>query len=191
MNSDKNIYQKDVDFAELASQDAEFKNIIPLVLDVQILKPLYLSLKPNGQVDFSDPESVQQLTKSLLKRDFGLKLTLPPDRLCPAVPNRLNYLLWIQDLLDTSTPSPSLADTHDPSRTVIGLDVGTGASAIYPLLGCAHYPTWRFACTDTDPHSFTFARQNIAQNNLSNRIRLLQTDADGPLLPLDDLGLDT
>lgn len=47
----------------------------------------YFSLKPNGQVDFSDPESVQQLTKSLLKRDFGLKLALPPDRLCPAVCN--------------------------------------------------------------------------------------------------------
>ncbi|ELR04081.1 hypothetical protein GMDG_06583 [Pseudogymnoascus destructans 20631-21] len=44
---------------------------------------------------------------------------------------------------------------------------------------------------DTDPHSLTFARQNIAQNNLSNRIRLLQTEPDGPLLPLDDLGLDT
>ncbi|KFY57897.1 hypothetical protein V497_05154 [Pseudogymnoascus sp. VKM F-4516 (FW-969)] len=175
MNSDKNIYKKDVNFAELASQDVEFKNI----------------LKPNGQVDFSDPDSVQQLTKSLLKRDFGLKLNLPPDRLCPAVPNRLNYLLWIQDLLDTSTPSPSLTDDHDPSRQVVGLDVGTGASAIYPLLGCSHYPTWRFACTDTDPHSFTYARQNITQNNLSNRVRLLQTNPDGPLLPLDDLGLDT
>ncbi|KFY27689.1 hypothetical protein V493_03368 [Pseudogymnoascus sp. VKM F-4281 (FW-2241)] len=174
MNSDNNIYKEDVDFAGLASQDVEFKNI----------------LKPNGQLDFSDPESVQQLTKSLLNRDFGLKLTLPPDRLCPAVPNRLNYLLWIQDLLDTSAPNPSLTDTHDPSRPVIGLDVGTGASAIYPLLGCKHYSTWRFACTDTDPHSLTYARQNITQNNLSNRIRLLQTEPEGPLLPLDDLGLD-
>ncbi|OBT43471.1 hypothetical protein VE00_06156 [Pseudogymnoascus sp. WSF 3629] len=191
MDSDKNIYKKDVDFTELASQDAEFKRIVTIISNIPILKPLSLSLKPNGQVDFSDPESVQQLTKSLLKRDFGLKLDLPPDRLCPAVPNRLNYLLWIQDLLDTSNPSPSLTDTHDPSRPVIGLDVGTGASAIYPLIGCAHYPTWRFACTDTDPHSFTFARQNITQNNLSTRIRLLQTDPDGPLLPLDDLGLDT
>jgi 23S rRNA A1618 N6-methylase RlmF len=46
------------------------------------------SLKPNGQLDFSDPAAVQQLTKSLLERDFGLKLDLPDDRLCPPVPNR-------------------------------------------------------------------------------------------------------
>lgn len=42
-------------------------------------------LKSNGQLDFSNPESVQQLTKSLLKRDFGLKILLPADRLCPPV----------------------------------------------------------------------------------------------------------
>lgn len=42
-------------------------------------------LKSNGQLDFSNPESVEQLTKSLLKRDFGLKIELSPDRLCPPV----------------------------------------------------------------------------------------------------------
>lgn len=49
-------------------------------------------LKPNGQLDFSKPESVQQLTKSLLKRDFGLKISLPPDRLCPPVSSPPVYL---------------------------------------------------------------------------------------------------
>lgn len=183
-------------------------------------------LKSNGQLDFSNPESVQQLTKSLLKRDFGLKISLPPDRLCPPVsclwelflprifyyqliyeqvPNRLNYLLWIQGLLDTT--SDSYADTYDPEREVLGLDIGTGASCIYPMLGCAQRPNWRFAGTgtvptvptaqnsnstnvliatsDIDEKSMQFAKTNVQQNGLQNRIKLLQTQKSDPLLPLD------
>jgi 23S rRNA A1618 N6-methylase RlmF len=34
---------------------------------------------------FNDPECVMQLTKTLLKLDFGLQLELPDDRLCPPV----------------------------------------------------------------------------------------------------------
>jgi 23S rRNA A1618 N6-methylase RlmF len=56
-------------------------------------------LKSNGQLDFSNPESVQQLTKSLLKRDFGLKIELPPDRLCPPVsPKTFESYLELTDL---------------------------------------------------------------------------------------------
>ncbi|TVY38439.1 U6 small nuclear RNA (adenine-(43)-N(6))-methyltransferase [Lachnellula subtilissima] len=167
MSTTNNIYKEDVDFAALALQDAEFAK----------------ALKLNGQLDFSNPESVQQLTKSLLKRDFGLKISLPPDRLCPPVPNRLNYLLWIQGLLDTT--SDNYADTYDPKREVLGLDIGTGASCIYPMLGCAQRPNWRFAGTDIDEKSMQFAKTNVQQNGLQNRIKLLQTQKSDPLLPLD------
>ncbi|TVY88996.1 U6 small nuclear RNA (adenine-(43)-N(6))-methyltransferase [Lachnellula willkommii] len=172
MSTTNNIYKEDVDFAALALQDAEFAK----------------ALKSNGQLDFSNPESVQQLTKSLLKRDFGLKISLPPDRLCPPVPNRLNYLLWIQGLLDTT--SDSYADTYDPEREVLGLDIGTGASCIYPMLGCAQRPNWRFAGTDIDEKSMQFAKTNVQQNGLQNRIKLLQTQKSDPLLPLDIMNID-
>jgi 23S rRNA (adenine1618-N6)-methyltransferase len=182
-------------------------------------------LKSNGQLDFSDPEAVQQLTKSLLKRDFGLKISLSPDRLCPPVsrrsdfqnsilhsdpnhlqvPNRVNYLLWIQSLLDTT--SDSYTDVYDPEREVIGLDIGTGASSIYPLLGCSQRPNWRFVSTgkaaksciswnyididiDIDEKSLQFARQNVEANNLQNRIKLLQTSPNDPLLPLNKMGFE-
>ncbi|TVY75657.1 U6 small nuclear RNA (adenine-(43)-N(6))-methyltransferase [Lachnellula suecica] len=167
MSTTNNIYKEDVDFAALALQDADFAKI----------------LKPNGQLDFSNPESVQQLTKSLLKRDFGLKISLPPDRLCPPIPNRLNYLLWIQALLDTT--SDGYTDVYDPEREVLGLDIGTGASCIYPMLGCAQRPNWRFAATDIDDKSMQFAKTNVQLNSLQNRIKLLQTQKPDPLLPLD------
>lgn len=34
---------------------------------------------------------------------------------------RLNYILWIQDLLDTT--SANYADEYDPNRDVVGLDM--------------------------------------------------------------------
>ena len=36
-------------------------------------------------LDFNDPAAVKQLTKTLLRHDFGLQIELPDDRLCPPV----------------------------------------------------------------------------------------------------------
>jgi 23S rRNA (adenine1618-N6)-methyltransferase len=105
------------------------------------------------------------------------------------------------------TTSDSYTDVYDPEREVIGLDIGTGASSIYPLLGCSQRPSWRFAGTgelskpflslndnnidlDIDEESLQFARQNVEANHLQNRIKLLQTSSKDPLLPLDKMGLE-
>lgn len=43
--------------------------------------------------------------------------------------------MWLKDLMDT---------TDDGSRSKrVGMDIGTGASCIYPLLGCTERP-WSF-----------------------------------------------
>lgn len=51
------------------------------------------SLKPNFQLDFTDPGAVKQLTKTLLSVDYGLKIELPDDRLCPPVSSVKQSLL--------------------------------------------------------------------------------------------------
>lgn len=42
---------------------------------------------------------------------------------------------------------------------------------------------------DIDEKSLQYAKQNVEDNNFQQRIKLLQTKVNGPLLPLDELGL--
>lgn len=55
------------------------------------------------------------------------------------VPSRLNYILWIEDLLRARLSFyPGWLDSARPEpqgSRVNGIDVGTGASCIYALLG--------------------------------------------------------
>ena len=50
-------------------------------------------------LDFSNPEALRELTCAILARDFGIKLEIPLNMLIPAVPQRLNYIHWVEDLL--------------------------------------------------------------------------------------------
>ena len=145
----------------------------------------YTKLELESELTIGD----RQLTRSILRADFSLQLELPPDRLCPPVPVRWNYVHWIQELLDTT--SENYGERYDADRDVIGIDIGTGASAIYPLLACGTRPRWRMLGTDVDAHSLDYAKQNVTANNLAKRIRLSRSEtAEAPLLPLDKLGIE-
>ncbi|KAJ5563659.1 hypothetical protein N7535_008823 [Penicillium sp. DV-2018c] len=173
MESARSLYKNDIDFAALALQSRDFAK----------------HLKPNGQLDFTDPAAVRQLTTTLLQQDFHLKVDIPEDRLCPPVPNRLNYILWLQDLLDST--AGGLRERYDRDREVVGLDIGTGCIGIYPLLGCATRPRWNFAATDIDSNNIRTSQHNVALNNLESRIRIVHSDPNGPLIPLEKLGCQT
>ena len=73
-------------------------------------------------------------TQAILQEYFKLSVELAGNYLCPTVPNRLNYICWVKDLLDSLVNLPG---------TVTGVDIGVGASAIYPLLGHTQYG-WHF-----------------------------------------------
>jgi len=167
----KNLYSTEPDFYRLGMKYPEFRGI----------------LKENVYLDFTDPAAVMQLTKALLKEDFNLQIDLLPDRLCPPVPNRHNYILWLKELLDST--SSSYFDQYEPERSVTGLDIGTGASLIYPLLGCIQRPRWRFIATDVDPVSLAGARRNAAINHLTPRIRIVHRAASDALIPLNELDI--
>lgn len=57
-----------------------------------------------------------------------------------------------------------------PSSTVQVLDIGVGASCIYPLLG-AKKNSWNFIGTEVDQRNLTFARENVTRNGLQDLIK--------------------
>jgi 23S rRNA A1618 N6-methylase RlmF len=91
------------------------------------------------------------------------------------VPNRLNYLLWLQDVVDASGlgegsgervvgldmyASLHSEDLCETSRLTPFTHSGIGASAIYPLLGCKLCPSWSFV--GTGMHILPFANPKMA-----------------------------
>ncbi|KAJ5739334.1 hypothetical protein N7533_012118 [Penicillium manginii] len=169
MASFRDLYKNDVDFAALSLQSKDFAQY----------------LKPNGQLDFNDSNAVRQLTISLLKQDFGLDVKLPEDRLCPPVPNRLNYILWLHDIVESTSKTSNIAE--DTGKKVVGLDLGTGCCSIYPLLGCKTRSSWEFLATDIDENNTRTAQENVKRNQLESRIRVIKTDPKDDLFPLDKL----
>ncbi|KAH7924188.1 hypothetical protein BV22DRAFT_1166095 [Leucogyrophana mollusca] len=167
----RNPYRNPPDFAALARQ------YLPL-------KP-YVSSAPNGTstIDFKDPVAQRRLTEALLQRDFDIQLTLPDDRLCPpCLPSRLNYVLWLQDIIEVVSSKVDV---------VRGVDIGTGASAIYPLLACKLDPSWIMTATDIDEASLRSARANVERNNLCDRITVLQAAHNDPIFSLLDVDINT
>mmetsp|Transcript_12866 Transcript_12866/g.18792 ORF Transcript_12866/g.18792 Transcript_12866/m.18792 type:complete len:828 (-) Transcript_12866:64-2547(-) len=221
------------------------------------------------------------LTRAILQCSFGLTLPCMTSStptlsiknhkreeqqkfLCPPVPNRANYVAWIQSLVKQSCsshyfvlPTPRLQgeevcklgqmyketnhvdfsgrcsteekDERELTMTTPsfqhcysnllhyqGIDIGTGASCIYPLLLSTsifmedeyekvphirsneqtvdkrntddkfHYPTWRFAATDIDPESILCAKENVIANNLQDMIHALLV---GPSKTQRDFGV--
>ncbi|XP_078102381.1 RNA N(6)-adenosine-methyltransferase mettl16 [Sander vitreus] len=146
----RNRYKdKPPDFAYLASKYPNFQQHV------------HTSLAGRPVVNFKEPEAVRALTCTLLKEDFGLTIEIPLERLIPTVPLRLNYIHWVEDLIDGQ---------KQPRR---GIDIGTGASCIYPLLG-ATMNSWYFLATEVDNICFDYATKNVEQNNLSDLIKVVK-----------------
>lgn len=138
------------------------------------------------QIDFQDAHSLRTLTEAILEHEFGLHVTLRTDRLCPPVPSRLNYIAWLQEVMDESIKTarllspPSESDGERPSKRACKeddpirvLDVGTGSCCIYPILGSALHG-WQFIATDVDSQSLESAKSIIAdpRNNQLSKARL-------------------
>ncbi|KRX68248.1 Methyltransferase-like protein 16, partial [Trichinella sp. T9] len=153
----RNFYRNNPpNFAELALQYPDFRQ--------------HCAIDIYGKVNFNfkNPDAIRALTNVLLKKDFGLSIEIPPDSLVPRIPGRLNYIHWLQDL----------AASHFPDESVRCIDIGSGASCIYPLLG-AKVCGWKFIAVEKLPDAIECARKNVMKNNLQNLISVVEVD--GPI----------
>ncbi|MFD1769843.1 23S rRNA (adenine(1618)-N(6))-methyltransferase RlmF [Sphingobacterium suaedae] len=124
-------------------------------------------------IDFSNPLSVYELNRSLLKTYYQIdNWSILKNSLCPPIPGRADYVHYLADLLatDHNGQVPTGANTRV-------LDIGTGSSCIYPILGQRIYQ-WRFVGTDIDAGALNHAKAILKGNgNLKNNIELrLQED---------------
>ena len=129
----------------------------------------YLVRTPAGEdsIDFAHPDAVRELNRALLAADYGIAhWDIPPGYLCPPVPGRADYLHGLADLLAQDN-----AGVVPRGAQVRVLDIGTGANAIYPLLGHAEYG-WQFVGSDIDPAALAAARANVQANGLQGAIEL-------------------
>lgn len=133
------------------------------------LKP-YLKFKVDGvqTIQFSNPDAVKALNAALLAHYYNIqKWDIPAGYLCPPIPGRADYIHHIADLLAAEN------DNKVPhGNTIRGLDIGTGANLIYPIIGASEYD-WSWVATDIDTVSIKNANSIVNSNpSLTDKVKL-------------------
>jgi len=109
--------------------------------------------------DWNSYEATVALAKALFLDDFGVQWNLPEGHLCPSLPNRTNYVHWIEDLLQLA----GIWQKGHTEQPVVGIDVGCGANCVYALLGTSIHG-WSFVAVDVDDGALKAAKSIVDQN---------------------------
>ncbi|WP_175622029.1 23S rRNA (adenine(1618)-N(6))-methyltransferase RlmF [Chryseobacterium schmidteae] len=151
----RNLHRNSYDFEQLISCVPELKHYV------------FVNSYGTPTINFSIPKAVKLLNKALLQHFYGVKnWDIPDQNLCPPIPGRADYIHYLADLLaENSQEIPK-------GISVKGLDIGTGANLVYPLIAQQSYG-WEMLGTDINEKSLENA-QKILDDNLdfSSHIQL-------------------
>lgn len=143
----RNIHRNRYDFETLVLQNPELKNY------------LFLNEHQIESIDFSDATAVKALNRALLHTYYHIQnWDIPSDYLCPPIPGRADYIHYVADLLASCNHG-----IIPEGENIMGLDIGLGANAIYPILGNSIY-NWNFVGTDIDENALQNCQKIIASN---------------------------
>lgn len=169
MLPEKKIPLKEKSKLHPRSKHRERYNFKSLIAGCPDLAPF---VKPNlygdESIDFANPEAVKTLNKALLKLHYGINFwDIPKNYLCPPIPGRADYIHHIADLLCASNYG-----MLPKGISIKCLDIGVGASCIYPIIGHIEYG-WSFIGSDIDAVAIASSNRIIEQNPiLKNTIEL-------------------
>lgn len=145
---------------------------LPALCSVEPALQAYVYTTKRGEqsVRFEQPAAVRLLNQALLRHHFALRwYEVPATALCPAVPGRLDYLLYLQDFLC------QLHGKKPKTKQFRLLDIGCGANLIYSLLA-VQACRWQVVASDISATSLKHAQRIVDENQLQSRIELrLQT----------------
>jgi 23S rRNA (adenine1618-N6)-methyltransferase len=142
----RNLHRNPYDFDQLISCVPELKHYV------------FVNAYGTQTINFSLPKAVKLLNQALLLHFYNIKnWDIPEANLCPPIPGRADYIHYIADLIAEQQP-------EIPTGTsVSGLDIGTGANLVYPLLAHRSYG-WKMMGTDINQDSLENARRILDQN---------------------------
>jgi 23S rRNA (adenine1618-N6)-methyltransferase len=151
----RNIHRKDYDFEALIKDHPTLSK--------------YVNMNQYGSlgVDFSDSSAVVALNQAILIHHYKVEnWSIPKGNLCPPIPGRADYIHYIADLLAESNSRVIPVGTK-----VKGLDIGTGTSCIYPILGRSIYG-WKFVGSDISSEAINNTNTILSHNpNLKKNIK--------------------
>jgi len=150
----RNQHSEGYDFARLVAQTPELE--------------AFTISNPLGQttIDFQNVSAVRLLNRALLKTHYNIDYwDIPAGYLCPPIPGRVDYIHYLADLLAGSNNQEVPRGRH-----VRVLDIGTGASFVYPITGQSEYG-WHFTGVDIDPVAIKSAQQICEFNKLKITLR--------------------
>jgi len=160
----RNIHNSAYDFAKLS----------------EVSKGLFkfIKTKENGEntINFENANALMELNRALLLYHYNVKdWVIPVGHLCPPIPGRADYIHYLADLIKPNEMAPIPV-----GKKIRGLDIGTGAGCIYPILGNSIYG-WKIVGTDINSDAINSSKKILSANptlkkNIS--LRFQQSDKD-------------
>jgi 23S rRNA (adenine1618-N6)-methyltransferase len=144
------------------NKNRERYDLVALINTTPELKN-HITLNTHGteSVDFANPLAVKLLNTAILNHYYGITYwKFPDENLCPPIPGRADYIHCMADLLAENNFGK--IPTGDK---ITCLDIGVGASCIYPIIGVTEY-CWKFIGSDINPKSIASAQQIVNVNAL-------------------------